>query len=139
MSSFMVSDKTINRIVTFLDAKLLDEWPHFAEKFEQLGFDVQNDQFCYVLGRAMFVLNMRGVDARYGEGSAKEFRELNYTFHPRRAGAFQVYKSLGCWLYQCMEGNTPDDPLYKLMREVEATLANWIIHRLPEYDGAEWG
>ena len=139
MSAFMVADRTINRVVTFLEGKLYSEWPYLAEKFREAGFDISDEQFCHKLGESMFALNIRGVNARYGENEAEEFRELNYVFHPVKVDAVQVYKSLGCWLYQCMEGNVPEDPFYKLMREVESTLANWIIHRLPEYDGAEWG
>jgi hypothetical protein len=139
MSAFMVADTTINRIVSFLELKLLHDWPFLAEKFRRAGFEVHSEKFCSELGRAMFQLNVRGVNARYGEGEAQEFRNLDYRYKPEFVDVMQVYKSLNCWLYQCMEGDVPKDPFYKLMREVEATVAEFIVSRLPEYDCAEWG
>src|SRR5437868_45627 len=123
MSAFMVEDKTINRVVTFVQGKLMRDWPVLAEKFQTMGFGIHDGGFCRKLGRAMFLLNIRGVNARYGEGRAKEFRELDYQFYPELSDCVQTFKSLQCWLYQCMEGDVPNDPVYKLMEEVEATMA----------------
>jgi hypothetical protein len=139
MSAFMVADTTINRVVTFVEWKLLHDWPMLAEKFGRFGFDVHDATFSKKLGEAMFVINIRGVNARYGENEAQSFRPLNYKYHAERAEAIQVYKSIGCWLYQCLEGDVPEDPFYKLMQEVEHALAHHIVCRLPEYDNAEWG
>jgi hypothetical protein len=139
MSAFMVADKTINRVATFLERKLLRDWPYLAEKFRKAGLDIHNGKFCQTLGKEMFDLNIRGVNARYGDDEARKFRKLHFLFHPAYVDAIQVYKSLGCWLYQCMEGEVPNDPFYKLMQEAQYALANFIVSQLPEYDTAEWG
>lgn len=140
MSAFMVSDKTINKIVTFLDIMLIKEWPILTQHFRKAGFDVNLDNFREKLGNAMFELNIRAVESRYGKGKAKKFRELNYIFKPEYGFTpVPVYKSLNCWSYQCMEIGILTDPLYELMNNVNTALAAYIVTRLPEYDKAPWG
>jgi hypothetical protein len=132
MSAFMVQDKTINRIVTWL--KTNEESQRFATNHPLLNVESAT------LGQAMFDLNIQGVNARYGDGEAKKFRPLDYQFKKEIfTNAIQVYKSLGCFLYQCSEGNVPDNPLYKELSEYKNSLARAIVCRLPAYDKAEWG
>lgn len=88
----------------------------------------------------MFQLNIAGVNARYGEGEARHFRELNYHYTPAHGSAVQVLKSLQCWLYQCREGNVVKKPLYRFFHDVvEPHLMGSIIRDLPEYEQAAWG
>jgi hypothetical protein len=138
MSAFMVEDKTINRVVSFVDRQLRKGvWPIIAQRFADAGF-VLDEGFCERLGKAMFSLNIRGVNTRYGDREAQSFRTLTYRYQPEWASEIQVYKSLCCWRYQCMEGDIPEDPFYQLMQDITHVLADWIISHLPEYDRAVW-
>ena len=77
MSAFMVADGTINRVVTFLEGKLLHKWPFLAEQFRKAGFRISDEQFGHKLGEAMFALNIKAVSARYSGNAAEKFRTLN--------------------------------------------------------------
>ena len=148
MSAFMVEDKTINRVVNWLGREV-SRSSYLKQKTEEaFGISVESDRWEETVGQAMFKLNIDGVNARYGDGEAQEFRELNYAYNPAHFTAFlsslsakiQVLKSMQCWLYQCMEGDVVKNPLYLFFREVvEPHLMSSIIYELPEYDRAEWG
>jgi hypothetical protein len=140
MSAFMVEDKTINRVVTWLR----DEIKHMyfiPKKLAELGIDTGKPGWEEQLGQAMFQLNIDGVTARYGKGEAESFRPLNYKYSPTYAlTAYQVLKSLQCWLYQCTEGEVPETELYKLFdQDIKVYLMSKIIDSLPAYEKAEWG
>jgi hypothetical protein len=140
MSAFMVADTTINRVVTWLSREM-DHMYFISRKLHELGIDTSRAGWEEKLGQAMFQLNIDGVNARYGDGEAKDFRNLNYTYQSTYfLTTIQVYKSLECWLYQCCEGNVPETPLYKLFdQDIKAYIAQKIIYSLPAFDQAEWG
>jgi len=140
MSAFLVEDKTINYIVNWLRSEkfLVSPIPH---KLKELGFDMSKVEWEEKLGMAMFQLNIRGVEARYGKGEAVTFRNMDYHYHRTPpVPLVQVLKSLQCWLYQCCEGEVPETALYKLFdHDVRVYLMSKIIATLPEYQNAEWG
>jgi len=148
MSAFMVADETINRVVYWLYFEVTkSQW--LRDKLEQAsGIDTTSYRWSEALGKAMFELNIAGVNNRYGQGEAGKFRQLNYHYvplHPttlfsQRSQKIQVLKSLQCWLYQCMEGDVVKQPLYQFFQDtVEPHLMSKIINDLPEYQAAEWG
>lgn len=51
----------------------------------------------------------------------------------------QALKSLRCWLYQCSEGNVPEQPLFKALERYAGDLAFHIVAELPGWNAAEWG
>lgn len=139
MSAFIVENRTINKVVTRLQRDLNDGYGYYREQFKVLGFDHDSREFCEKLGQALFDLNVQAVNQRYGEGSADGFRPLYYTFKGEYSHTLvSVFKSLRCWIYQCSEGNTPEQPLFKLMKEYSNALAENIISRLEEYNECEW-
>ena len=148
MSTFMVADETIDRVVYWLSIEVMkSQW--LRDKLEQVsGIDTSEYAWSEELGKAMFDLNIAGVNDRYGDGEAGKFRRLNYHYvplHPttlfsERSQKIQVLKSLQCWLYQCMEGDVVKQPLYQFFRDtVEPHLMSSIITDLPEYQEATWG
>jgi hypothetical protein len=140
MSAFMVEDKTINRVVTWIAQEVLrNEW--FKDKVEKAtGIDTTKTDWEEELGKAMFQLNIDGMNDRYGEGEAKRFRKLNYLYTPAYCTRIQVLRSMQCWLYQCAEGEVVKNPLYQFFDIVIAPyLMSSIISDLPEYQRAEWG
>jgi len=140
MSAFMVEDKTINRVVWWLSWEVTtSDW--FKEKVEiALQIDTTKSGWQQELGKAMFELNIAGVNDRYGVGEVKKFRELNYRYTPACCSKIQALKSMQCWLYQCTEGEVVKKPLYQFFDTViERRLTDSIIYALPEYQRAEWG
>jgi hypothetical protein len=140
MSAFMVEDRTINYIVNWL-RRQRDELHIIPDKLQKLGIDTGIPGWAEILGHEMFQLNIKAVDARYGEGEAVRFRKLDYRFeHTEAVPLEQVLKSLRCWLYQCSEGDIPQTELYKLFdTDVRLYLMSEIISQIPEYEKAYWG
>ena len=133
MSSFIVDDKTINGIVTYLyhdrDAGYL------RDQLTRAGIATRPQD----LGEAMYRLNLAAVEDRYGDYAAGQMCTLEYKYRPVIASKVQVIKSLSCWLYQCAEGTIDEDPLYKLMEKYQADCAMDIVRAQPEWDTANWG
>jgi len=136
----MVADETINRVVEWLYWEVAKS-QSIKDKLEQVSdIDTSGYGWSETLGKAMFNLNIAGVNARYGDGEAGKFRELNYHYKPAHGSPIQVLKSLQCWLYQCSEGDVVNRPLFKFFQdEVEPHLMSSIIADLPEYTQATWG
>jgi hypothetical protein len=140
MSAFMVKDETINRVVEWLYWEVTkNQW--LRDKLETAsGIDTTTYAWAEALGKAMFDLNIAGVNDRYRDGEAGKFRKLTYHYTPGHGSPIQVLKSLQCWLYQCTEGEVVKQPLYQFFQdEVEPHLMSSIINDLPEYRAAEWG
>lgn len=134
MSAFVVEDRTINRIISYLN-----DSRHSTERDIALGaaeLSINDERWHEKLGMSMAMMNVDAVNQRYNEHD-----EPTYEWHWdwENSDAIQVYKSLNCWLYQCCEGDVPERPLYKAFREVERVIAAGIITNLPQYDAAQWG
>lgn len=142
MSSFLVDDQTINRIVSeiYHDQHAGASWTR-RKLTEAFGIpqNGNRDDNAAQLGKLMFDLNISAVNARYGEGQAADFRPLTYRYSYTPVNTYQVLKSLQCWLYQCTEGDTEQQELYKIMGDYAGSLAMQIISRTPQYEAAEWG
>jgi hypothetical protein len=120
MSAFMVEDKIINRVVTWLTREVQTNRFTLDCLAREYGVDLTSDGWDEKLAQAMFQLNCDGVNARYGEGEAEKFRPLNFTYKPEiQYSLVQVLKSLQCWNYQCSEGDVPQTQLYQFFEEVE--------------------
>jgi hypothetical protein len=135
MSAFVVQDQTINNIVNWLCMSERGRWNH-TWLSRETNLDFSDYQ---AVGQALFDMNVFAVEARYGQGEAKEFRPLDYqhkiAFHEN---LIQSYKSLQCLLYQCSEGDIPETPLYKAMTELKQIIADEIIGNMAEYNKAKW-
>jgi hypothetical protein len=142
MSAYMVADKTINNVVNWLRRDMdIERFSLIPHKLTEIGFDTGTSGWAERLGYAMFQLNINAVDARYGNGEAMRFRQLNYRYQVTvPVPLVQILKSLQCWLYQCCEGAVPETALYKLFdKDIRLCLMSKIIARLPEYEQADWG
>lgn len=67
------------------------------------------------------------------------YPEAGFPPHLTRKRLVQAYKSVGCLLYQCGEGDIPDSALYKALRNFEADLARELVQGSEEYEEALWG
>ena len=142
MSAYMVQDKTINDAIAFL-SKFTNNDKWIPRPIEKLGYDLTKREDRERLAKDLFVLNVDGVEARYGKGQAKEFRPLDFKFVDRASSAnrlniYQCIKSLRCLMYQCSEGNVPERDLYRAIEEVISALQGHLVNSLPQYDKAEW-
>lgn len=139
MSAFMVDDSTINTVVNKLAFGRDLDW--VRRELKEGGYDLEKCDEREMLAKDMFNLNVKGVNARYGEGEAEQFRPLDFKYRLNDCNItlIQAYKSLSCWLYQCAEGDLPGDNfLYNLMDKIKGYLAEHIVSSLPEYDKAKW-
>jgi hypothetical protein len=107
MSAYIVEDKTINRVVSWLSREVYRS-SYLRQKTEEaFGISVESERWAETVGQAMFKLNIDGVNACYGDGEAKRFRELNYAYIPAHATTLcsslstkiQVLKSTRLWLF----------------------------------------
>jgi hypothetical protein len=139
MSAFMVKDKTINTIVSFLaDSQFARN--HRGWMNYHFNLDLSKDEAREALGKKLFQMNIDGVNARYGEGRAEEFRKLDYRykFNPSLT-AISAFKALQCFLYQCSEGEVDKTELYQTMNQISGAIAESIVCDLPQYESAPWG
>lgn len=134
MSAFVVQDKTINTVVSYL--VMTKEW--YTHKLTDMGYDLEKKLSVEKLAKDMFFLNCEAVDARYGKGEAEKFRPLDFKYcFTCTVNAYMAMKSLSCWLYQCSEGNIDKSPLYITMKEIEGDIAKEIVCKMPQYENAE--
>jgi hypothetical protein len=142
MSAFIVADTTINRVIDSLvcDRRREFEWYKKAI-LTAAQIDLFDADWTTKLGVSMAGMNDAAMDSRYSEGTAAGDRAGKaYEYHMVHPDSLiQVYKSLGCYLYQCSEGDVPEVfALYKALEDYKHTLADHIISALPAYDRAEW-
>lgn len=136
MSAYVVQDEVINKISTYLhDPRREYEAGCVREALERQG--CIGDTWAEKLGNAMFELNCNAVDARYGDNQAKEFRPLDYQFKRTISGSgYDVYDGLGTWLYQCAEGDIPENNvLYKALDRIYNNMAHKFFRDLRERKG----
>ncbi len=133
MSAFVVQDKTISIIVSWLYSG--DKPTTFRNDLQNVGIDTSSDRWDHQLAQNMLDLNIAAVNQRYD--SQDESYPVDYRYV--LTNDVQVYKSLRCWLYQCSEGDIPEHDLFKVMNgAIKDYLSYKIISVLPQYDQAKW-
>lgn len=136
MSAFVVNTDTLNKIVSEMVAeanedsmremfKVADGWFYYPLLVDD----------CQRLINDLHAMNVRAVNQRYGEDEQPE--RQHYTYQITRK--IDAYKALRCFLYQCSEGDVPDEPLFKAMHELSNDWAHNIVIEMPEYDKQPWG
>lgn len=138
MSSYVVEDIVINAVVNYLKTDWDGNWAR--SKLKDMGYDLQDETLtgCIRLAQAMHDLNDCAVNERYSDHPAEEFQPFIF----RRMSDIEhvpVLKALSCWLYQCSEGDVPQDLLYKFMDKIRDGWAMAIIHDMADYEKAAWG
>lgn len=140
MSAFVVSDTTINKIVSWLYQEPTNAvtWGGCQDILARHGYDIKTEQEARRLANDLFALNVRAVDERYW-GGAQRFRTLDfeYVFMTPKS-AIETVKALGCLMYQCAEGTVPETDLYKLMEEIINAMCRGIVMDSKEYQEAPW-
>src|SRR2546428_12610533 len=112
MSAFIVEDKTINKVVTWLQREVSRERFSIDQIASKYPIDLYSYTWEEELAQAMFQLNCAAVDARYGEGTAKKDVTIPFVYKPEyNVPLTYVFKALQCWIYQCSEGDIPETKL----------------------------
>lgn len=122
MSSFMVSNKTINKVLTLFDINDFVKWG--CEDKQELGIKLVE-------------LNGEAVAQRYDE-PVNEKAVSAYEWESVKCSRIEALKALHCLIYQCYEGKIPKTKEYKWLIEKQNEVAHQIIDELPEYDKAPW-
>jgi hypothetical protein len=136
MSSFVVSNETINTIASYIGSEVIRD-SYIKRRFKELGFDIR-EGWEKILARKLLMLNKGAVFQRYGRLLEIEQLATN-GFEYISRNRFQILKSIQCFLYQCSEGNIPEtSELYKLLRELEYKIMHEIIDDMKEYQDAKW-
>ena len=149
MSAYIVSNDTINSILTFAELKAKQDTSrnaYAARAFFQatVGAEQPSRTTLAGLGSAIYALNVEAVSQRYPGESVETLPgpvEVGYTYAskwsmcPSPVGA---YKALSNLLYQCSEGTVPNEPLYKALEELKHHIADAIVCALPEYERLPW-
>ena len=135
MSAFIVNNKTINRIVTYLVS--------FRDEFgkdngigkELLKFDKElNPQ---EIGKRMLELNCKSVSQRYNEPIDK--RHINeYEYVVERTTLEQAIRHLHCLTYQSCEGKCDKPKKYKALEKIIQLLENHHSWKMCDIVGVEW-
>jgi len=89
------------------------------------------------LGRRMHELNARAVAEHYRE--EPETWPMAVNTPSKACSDIQAYKSLRCWLYQCTEGDVPEDRLYRDMADMANAWACHLVAMSDAYEKAGWG
>ena len=139
MSSYIVEEKTIDRILSFLrdrstgtiDNSMVKTW---VSKL-QLS-DLFDNKKMTAFGKKLYKLNLKAVIERYDKKHG--FELAKYIFNYRLEKIEQAYNSLRCFTYQCSEGNVPKTKLFKQMEELEMIVARMIADREADKIKAEW-
>ena len=136
MSSFMVSNKTLNIITNYI----LDNRPRELEY--ALYWADWKPEFIYEMLRDM---NHRALCERYGGEVAQEMWDVNkYNYDPAekipsysiREEKAQIVTRISCFLYQCNEGSVTRDELYKDLEKWCGKIAvDFVLH---EADLEKW-
>ncbi len=131
MSAYVVQDECINSIVTWLTFPR-HQWERNRVEEALAKQGTIGATFEEKLGNAMFELNCNAVEQRYGDGQAKEFRDLDYTWKANyNASGYSVYDRLGEYIYQCSEGDVPESSeLFKALHLVYDNLAHTFFREL---------
>lgn len=145
MSAYIVDNSTIDNIVAGLKAATESDWtgPYPKQTTEALKvYDHNAAEF----GEMLRQMNEEAVRARYPEGDLPGQYDENdklVQYKYRRTPApspFVFIKALGCFLYQCAEGDVPThNDLYKALDRFQSDFALHIVQRLPQYEAAPWG
>jgi len=143
MSAFMVSDKTINRIVAGLERMSRNtpsprDYPLYYAR-EAAGFDLEK----YIktpaaLGQKIAEMNIRAIQARYPEKWEAMVIDTYQYKSLLSPSPMQLYKHIRCLLYQCSEGDVPNEIFFGVLNAITDQIAYWIVTESKEYEEAEW-
>ena len=146
MSAFLVSEPTMHAVVTsiidlserFSNIPTHRDWHPGDPMPATLFWSERQIEAGTRIGRALYRMNNKALGVRYGDEADPLAR--TYVFVPQpRMDAVQRFKCIECLLYQCMEGDVPEQPMYRALQRLGLEAARSIVVSSPEYGAAKWG
>jgi hypothetical protein len=135
MSSYVVADETINRILTHFQAEQFKPAPLQAPACVA-GYDLTDDSDVFRLGCSFRRMNELAVNAKNRIAVADDPYAFSRVAVPSRV---EAYKALRCFLYQCNGKPTSKSAAFVQLNDYCQLLARSIIEALPEFEKAKWG
>ena len=142
MSSYIVSERTINAIATFVyygkesESNAGNNSKNYTKSvMEKYGYNIWIEEGADKLVNDLYEMNLKAVDYRYSETNPREKISFKVEIQP----LMQVLKCMRCLRYEASEGNIPKTKAYRFLDELINKTQAWYIDNLPEYDKAEWG
>lgn len=130
MSAFMVSDKTLRKV-------LLGMTPEFDERADAKE----------ILFTKLWRMNYDAVNELYGSvpeekvKAAAQPSRFRYDFQHMRCDGVDkvaVVKAMNCYLYQCSEGDICETPLFLAVKARMNDILLEIVAETPAYRNAPW-
>lgn len=131
MSSWIVSEDTLRRIVCYLSSHIEDDRNTWLEQHGYVPWEHMWERKMFA---DMLELNCKATAYRYDE----EVAIPNYEYLPYKAELIEAIVGVCCWLYQCAEGDYPDSPLYKFFDDLSKEWALDFVRATPEWASAPW-
>jgi len=139
MSCFIVSPKN----VVSLARKSLK---YFSDFRNNTGIDMEEifgieeeDSENMKIGRIvgeLHKLNVRAMKERYDYLYKEE--PFIVDIYKYSKDLYQLYKYAQCYLYNCLEGDCDESPVYKFIKYLKGKITDEIISASWEYEKAEW-
>lgn len=139
MSCFVVSPKN----VVSLARKSLK---YFSDFRNNTGIDMEEifgieeeDSENMKIGRIvgeLHKLNVRAMKERYDYLYKEE--PFIVDIYKYSKDLYQLYKYAKCYLYNCLEGDCDESPVYKFIKYLKGEITDEIISASWEYEKAEW-
>jgi len=138
MSAFIVDNKTVNKIVSWIEKnKNTPDHTYTIGEFYKV-FDTDNPN---TLGKELLKLNIKSVAERYNNGDVTVYNDLlnGYSYkYIYYEGIPEVVKALHCFHYQCDEGLTCSTDQFKAIADLINHLQYIFIADSPAYKLADW-
>ena len=149
MSSFIVSNATINRIVAVLE--YATQWKRLFPNpvYVNETLQVFNTKSAKDLGQRLYDINVAAINHRYPDAVKNinnapgtiddNGNHVPYKYEMVLPGTrFQGLKAIDCLVYQCSEGDIVNHPLYKALKDYGLAICSAIVSDMPEYENAIW-
>ena len=141
MSVFMISDKTMARVVNTVTKRNNGYPTGHPFTFGGLALEHNKAESLSVLGTALYKMNAEAMHQRYGDiatvtDEAPAYRHRNIWPESNR---YQDFKSVRCLIYQASEGDVPEtSDLFKALEQMAGDMAYDIVSQDHRFDAAEW-
>jgi len=97
--------------------------------------DSENMKIGKIVGE-LHKLNVRAMKERYDYLYKEE--PFIVDMYKYSKDLYQLYKYAQCYLYNCLEGDCDESPVYKFIKYLKGKITDEIISASWEYEKAEW-
>lgn len=139
MSCFVVSPKN----VVSLARKSLKYFSDFRNNTgidmeEIFGIEEEDSENMKIkrIVKELHKLNVRAMKERYDYLYKEE--PFIVDIYKYSKNLYQLYKYAQCYLYNCLEGDCDESPVYKFIKYLKGKITDEIISASWEYEKAEW-